>query len=215
MKDIDTKGDQEKLLLLAVRDVLKKLSLTFSEQGFRSILSYIKVYQSSLTIPTRPVKSEIRKQIKSLKSTAILLSKQIQALSPHIQLVDHEDPFLLKLDHLVLCCEWALTHHSEKFQNEGRPVKGLPLKLLVQRLIIIFEKEIGKKYVIKESFPGGRERTMYDPLIQKYVRGILKLVAPSEDVQEAMKATRRSPVPLDWVRNMQNNLDEEFSKKSK
>jgi len=209
MQDTDTRDDQQELLLLAVRDVLKKLSLTFSEQGVRSILKFIKAYQSSIIIPTRPTKSERRKQIKSLKSTAIQLSDQIKELSPHITLDDRLDSLPLMLDHLVQCCEYSLTHYnSKKSQEEGRPVKALPLKFLVQRLILIFEKETDKNYVIEESSSWGRERTAYDPLIQEYVTSILKHVAPSQDAQEVMKAARRSPVPLDWVRKMQKNIDE-------
>ena len=215
MKDIDGPDDEQKLLL-AVRDALKKCSLIFSEKGLRSILSYISEYQSSLIIPVRPTKSQKREQIELLRSTASKLSSQIQKLDPYIKLDDQLDSLPSMLDHLIQCCDWSLTYYnSKKSQEEGRPVKALPLKFLVQRLILLFEKETGQKYIIQEANSWGKERTAYNPLTQKYVKSILKYVAPGEDVQEAMKAARRSPVPLDWVRKMQKNIDKKFSKKSK
>ena len=210
-QDINYKDDQQESLLTTVRAVLNKHSLNFSEQGIRTILEAIKSYQSSLIIPTRPTKSKKRKQIQSLKSTAIQLSNQIKELSPYISLDDRSDSLPLILDHLVQCCEYSLAHYNyEKSLEEGRPVKALPLKILVQNLILIFEKETGKNYVIEESSQWGRERKAYDPLNQEYVTSILESVAPGEDAQEVMKAARRSPLPLDWVRNIRKMIDEDF-----
>lgn len=215
MKGIDGTDDEQKLLL-AVRDALKKCALPFSEHGVRLIIAYIKVYESNLIIPIRPTKSQRREQIKRLRNSARTLNSQIDKLAPHIVLDDQLALLPLMLDHLIQCCDSSLTYYKSKnTQEEGRPVKNFPLKTLVQNLIILFEKEAGQEYTVEESSPGLRERTAYNPLIQKYVKSILKLVAPDEDVQEALKAARRSPVSLDWVRKIQKKIDKEFSKKSK
>ncbi|OQC53426.1 MAG: hypothetical protein BWX55_01114 [Deltaproteobacteria bacterium ADurb.Bin022] len=215
MKGIDGPDDEQKLLL-SVRDVLKKHSLTFSEQGIHLIIAYIKEYESSLILPIRPTKSQRREQIKRLRDTARTLSSQIQKLDPHIMLDDQLDSLPSMLDHLIQCCDWSITYYnSKKSQEEGRPVKAFPLKSLVQSLILIAEKETSQEYSIEESNSWGRERKTYNPLIQKFVKSILKYVAPGEDAQEAMKAARRDPVSLDWVRKMQKEINKEFSKKSK
>jgi hypothetical protein len=215
-QDINKKDDQQESLLSDVLAILKKHSLTFSEQGVRSILKVIKSYQSS-PITIRPTISQKRKQIKSLKDTARKLSAQIQELSPHIALGGHLDSLQLMLDHLVSDCEHSLTQeNSEKLKkvsgHEGRPPKELRLKFLIQMLIIIYEKETGQSYVTKEASGWGRERNAYCPLVHKYVEGIIKCVAPDQDVHEALKAARRSPVPLDWTRKMVKKVDEDFQK---
>lgn len=196
-QDIVEQDDQQESLLPEVHAILNKHSLTFSEQGVRLILKAIKRYQSTLPKPT---KSQIRKQINTLRNTAIRLSAQLQVLSGYTALEEPPDSLQLRLNHLILCCE------TQKFQSvsghEGRPPKSLRLKFLVQMLILIFEEETDQRYVTEEASGWGRERNAYNRLIHKYVEGIIKCVAPDEDIQEALKAARRDPLPLDWIRTM-------------
>jgi hypothetical protein len=203
-QDIDEKDDQQEVLLSNVLAVLKKHSLAFSEQGVRSILKVINKYQSSLGAPIRPTKSQIRNMIKTVKKNAKDLSTQLKELSGHIALEDPPDSLQLRLNHLVLCCEQSLARSkAEKFGKEGRPFKTVPLRYLVHKLIFTYEKETGEEYIIKKPSPWeGKDRNVYNPLADTYVKGILEFVAPGKDPHEALKTARRPPISLDQARKM-------------
>lgn len=214
--ETDKKDCQGVSILSDILAVLKKHSLNFSDRGVFLIVKAIKSYQFRTKIPKRPTKLQMQDKLKLVESTATQLSNLLHDLSWHIPLEDPPDSLQLRLESLAMSCRRALTQGNYN-NNDGRPQKSAPLVFLVQTLILIFEKETGRKYTQKERSTWarpGEERAIYDPLNQEFIKTILEYVAPDEDPNEVLKAARRPPVSLDWMREMQKKVDEIFKENS-
>ena len=198
--------DQEQLAS-DVLNILDKHCLTFSERGIRLIIRHIKSYQSTVRMPVPPTIAEKRNQLRLLKVTASNLLNQVQKTALYMELSDSSQSLVPLLEQVVQECEYSLKKRSMK---SGAPTKNFPLKQLAQNLILLFEKETGEDYVLDACNEWGRERTVYNPQADAYVISILEIVAPNEDPREVLKAVRRPPVPLDWVRKMQKIIDKEL-----
>lgn len=219
-QDITEKGDQPNRLLSDILTILKRHSLIFSDRGVHFILEAIRQYKSSLIVPPRPTKSQLREKIKTLKNAASQLSAQLHELSWHILLEDPPDSLQLRLNNLALCCNHWLTHgdsmkseaYYKVFGREGRPLRSGPLSSLVQMLILTYEEETKETYVKEEATAWGRERTSFNTLVQEFIKDVLRVVAPEQDPVEAIKTARHSPVPLDWTRKMKKMVDADSTK---
>jgi hypothetical protein len=183
---------------------------SFSEENTSFILRVIENYQRKTALPPL-TKSQIRNRLKSLGETAKRLSEQLAEISNYIILEDPPDSLQGQLYSLELLCKQTIKRNS--YSVKGRPFETAPLSFLVQTLILAYEDETGEKYLLSdEPSGGGRERAAYNQQIHHFVEEILKCVAPDEDVPESLKAARREPLSLGWMRKIKTLIDENIQK---
>jgi hypothetical protein len=186
----------------AIRSIFQKHS--FSKKNTSFILRVIENYQRKTDLLPQLTKSQIQNKLKLLAETADELSKQLLDLSNYIVLEDPPDSLQWQLYSLRLLCKQANT-----YSDAGRPHKTAPLSFVVQMLIFIYEDETGEKYLFSDKPSGaGRERAIYNSKIHSFVEKILKCVAPDVDAMEALKAARREPLSLNWMREIKARIDE-------